>query len=103
MRRLLWASVCALFSVMAHAEPNIKTVTIHDYAFEPPIIEIARGDTVVWVNADESPHNIMTVDKKFKSPPLDTKDEYRHVFDQSGSFEYYCQLHPHMKGKVVVH
>ena len=39
---------------------------------------------------------------KFFSPALDTEDKYAFTFDVPGTYEYFCSLHPHMKGKVVV-
>lgn len=100
------AAVCTLcfsvFSPAAWAGPSVITVEIRDYAFVPPIVEIEKGDSVVWINVDETPHNILAEDKAFKSPPLDTKEEYRRIFERAGTYEYTCQLHPHMKGKVVV-
>jgi amicyanin len=97
------AAVFAIsFSSAAWAGPSVITVEIRDYAFVPPVVEIEKGDSVVWINADETPHNILAEDKAFKSPPLDTKEEYRRTFDRTGTYDYTCQLHPHMKGKVVV-
>ncbi len=99
---LLSAVVLALAAWPLGATAAEVTVRIKDYAFVPAIVEIAPGDTVVWVNADDTPHNVLAQDKAFKSPPLDTGETYRRTFDQAGNYDYLCQLHPHMKGRVVV-
>ena len=38
----------------------------------------------------------------FKSKTLDTDDAYSFTFTTPGSYEYFCSLHPHMTGTVVV-
>ena len=77
-------------------------VQITDYAFDPQTVTIAPGDTVVWVNHDQTPHNIVAKYKTFHSPPLDTDDHYTRTFKEAGSVAYFCMLHPHMVGTVVV-
>ncbi len=42
------------------------------------------------------------MDGTFHSLPPDTKEKFRFTFDKSGMFEYFCRLHPRVKGKVVV-
>ena len=48
------------------------------------------------------PHSIVETTGKFHSMALDTEDKFSFTFDKAGTFEYFCGLHPHMKGKVVV-
>ena len=38
----------------------------------------------------------------FKSPPLDTGEAFSYTFNEAGTFEYYCSMHPRMTGKIVV-
>lgn len=40
--------------------------------------------------------------RAFKSPPLDTDDHFDHVFTAPGTFHYFCSIHPHMQGMIVV-
>ena len=77
-------------------------VQITDYAIVPQTVTIAPGDSVVWTNHDQSPHNISASDKKFHSPPLDTDDQYSRVFHEPGTVAYFCVLHPHMVGTIIV-
>lgn len=52
---------------------------------------------------DDVPHLIASADGKFHpSSALDTNDQYTLTFDRSGSYRYYCTLHPRMTGTVVV-
>jgi len=63
----------------------------------------AAGTTVTWTNGDDIPHTVVETGKAFKSKPLDTEDSFSHTFESAGEFAYFCSLHPHMTGKVVVH
>ena len=40
--------------------------------------------------------------RAFDSGTLDTDDKFAHVFNQPGTYEYFCAVHPHMKGRIVV-
>ena len=48
------------------------------------------------------PHNIVSTDQKFKSPVLDTDEQFSHTFDAPGTYKYFCSIHPKMTGQVVV-
>ena len=48
------------------------------------------------------PHNIVSTQKKFVSPVLDTDEQFSHRFDTPGTYPYYCSLHPKMTGHIVV-
>ena len=78
------------------------TVTIHDFAFAPSEVTIAPGATVTWVNHDDIPHTVVNTDKAFRSPALDTDDKFSFTFAKAGEYKYFCSLHPHMTGKIIV-
>ena len=59
------------------------------------------GTTVTWVNHDDIPHSIVCPDLKVQSHPLDTDDTFSYKFEQPGTYDYICGLHPHMHGQVV--
>ena len=80
------------------------TVVLKNIQFRPDEVTIAKGETVTWKWQDGSiQHNVVSKSSTddFKSP-LQGKGEYSHTFDQSGTFDYVCTVHPQMKGKVVV-
>jgi len=77
-------------------------VTIDNFSFTPNSITVAAGTTVVWTNKDDVPHNVTNPDKEFKSPTLDTDEQWEYTFKKAGAFEYYCTIHPKMTGRVVV-
>ena len=88
---------------LASAPPE-TAVNIDNFAFSPAEIVVARGTTVVWTNRDDIPHTVTASDvpRPFKSAPLDTGEHFAFRFDQAGRFAYFCALHAHMQGVVVV-
>ena len=38
----------------------------------------------------------------FKSAALDTNDKFSFTFDKPGTYKYFCSIHPHMVGTIVV-
>jgi plastocyanin len=80
------------------------TVTIENFAFIPKEVDITAGTTVTWQNADDVPHTATSKGdvQIFDSGPLDTDDKFSFTFNQPGTYAYYCKVHPHMTGVVVV-
>ena len=77
-------------------------VGIDNFTFNPQKLTVKAGTTVIWTNKDDIPHAVAAVNKEFKSKTLDTDDGYAFTFTTPGSYEYFCSLHPHMTGTVVV-
>jgi len=77
-------------------------VSIENYAFQPDPITVSLGTTVVWTNRDEVTHTVVSADKLFASPALETNRSFEFTFSKAGTFPYFCSLHPEMKGKVIV-
>lgn len=78
-------------------------IGILNYKFDPEVVTVPAGTMVTWVNHDEVPHTVVSSDKRFTgSGGLDTDDHYSYVFTKAGTYEYFCTLHPFMKGKIVV-
>lgn len=77
-------------------------VRIDNFTFKDPIVTVKVGTTVTWTNGDDIPHTVVAKDGAFKSKVLDTGDHFSFTFAKAGQFGYYCSLHPHMTGTVVV-
>jgi plastocyanin len=77
-------------------------VKIDNFTFVPQRVTIKPGTTITWVNDDDIPHAIAATGKEFRSKVLDTNDKYSFTFTTAGTFEYFCSLHPHMTGTIVV-
>ncbi|MGB3045974.1 MAG: cupredoxin family copper-binding protein [Xanthobacteraceae bacterium] len=77
-------------------------ITIDNFTFGPANLTVPAGTTVTWTNHDDIPHSVVATDKAFRSAALDTNDSYTFTFKTAGTFAYFCGLHPHMTGKVIV-
>ena len=80
----------------------MHTVAIRNFAFDPADVPVAVGDTVVWSNADFVPHTATARDKSWDSQSVAANATWRYVATTPGRHEYYCVLHPSMKGTIVV-
>lgn len=78
-------------------------VAIDNFAFAPATLTIRAGERVTWINHDDAPHQIVSVDKRFPSSTiLDTGGRYGLTLAQPGTYRYFCSVHPRMTGQVVV-
>jgi plastocyanin len=78
------------------------TVKIDNFTFAPQRLTVKAGTTITWVNEDDIPHTVVATGLAFRSKVLDTDDKYTFTFTTAGTFEYFCSLHPHMTGTIVV-
>ncbi len=84
------------------AAPAQATITIDNFTFTAAMLNVERGTRVTWVNHDDVPHKIVSTDKTFSSPVLDTDGRFSYTFTKAGTYRYYCSIHPTMTGMVVV-
>lgn len=82
--------------------PAGATVKIDNFVFGPQALTVSVGTTVTWVNQDDIPHTVVADDKTFKSRVLDSEERFSFTFTKPGAYGYFCSLHPHMVGKVIV-
>jgi amicyanin len=80
-----------------------STVSIDNFTFSPPTLTVKADTTVTWTNRDDIPHGIASSNSAFsKSKAMDTDDSYSFTFTTPGTYQYFCYIHPHMTGTVVV-
>lgn len=91
-------------------------VTIELVAFEPAEIQVSAGETVAWSNEDPGAHTVTSgeveqgtssvsevPDGRFASGEIANGESFEHVFDEPGTYPYFCELHPAtMRGVVEV-
>jgi plastocyanin len=93
----------AVAPMASNAVAATGAISIKDFAFEPATLSVAAGSKVTWTNRDEEPHLVVSADAQFKaSPALDTDDTYSAVLAKPGVYTYFCSIHPHMVGKIIV-
>jgi plastocyanin len=88
----------------APAASSAMQVTIQNFAFSPASLTIPAGTTVVWTNKDTAPHTVTVRSGPvtFSSPNLQQGDSFTYTFTQSGTYQYYCAVHPNMTASVTV-
>ena len=94
--------LAAAGAMPALAEDAKAKVTIDNFTFAPAALTISVGTTVTWENHDDIPHSLVEKNKLFRSKALDTDESYAFTFTQAGTYDYFCGLHPHMVGKIIV-
>ena len=79
---------------------DINTVRIVDFVFEPAALTVKAGTPVVWINEDSAPHKIKS--DTFNSQNMKKADSFSQTFTQTGVYNYICDIHPSMEGKIIV-
>jgi plastocyanin len=82
--------------------PAGPRITIDNFTFTPAALTVAAGTIVTWVNHDDIPHTVTAQDHAFSSSGLDTDDHFSHAFTASGTYTYYCTIHPKMTATISV-
>ena len=84
--------------------PNVVTVEIHNFAFEPATVTVHPGDTVEWKNEDNVPHTATANTPKpgFDSGAIQPGGTWRYDAREKGTYDYICTFHPYMKGELIV-
>ena len=92
----------AAADVASAAPTPVAAVQIGNFTFKAPVTTVKVGTTVTWTNGDDIPHTVTSNTGLFKSKVLDTGDKFSFTFAKAGQFGYFCSLHPHMTGTIVV-
>jgi amicyanin len=96
------AGVAAAFVFAAMpASAEDVAVKIGNFTFGPQEVKVKAGTTVTWTNEDDIPHTVVSPNG-FRSKVLDTDGKYSFTFTTPGTYKYFCSLHPHMTGTIVV-
>ncbi|MDH5416154.1 MAG: plastocyanin/azurin family copper-binding protein [Nitrosopumilus sp.] len=80
---------------------------VQDICYIPSSIVIEKGKQVTWVNQDSAFHSVTSgfydePTELFDSGHLDPFESFYFTFDESGTYDYFCTLHPWMRGQVIV-
>jgi plastocyanin len=96
-------SVLAGGVLFARAQTAAAAVGIDNFTFNPQTVTVKAGTTVTWTNKDDIPHGIAVTNNAFKrSQALDTDESFSFTFTTPGTYQYFCYIHPHMTGTIVV-
>ncbi len=89
--------------------PNMGSISIQNFAFNPAAVTIPRTTKVTWTNLDATDHQIINdatgqaaQGALFMSNPLPRGATYSFTFTTAGTYPYHCNIHPSMKGTITV-
>jgi plastocyanin len=99
--RIAAAFAFLLLAPMPFARAEDVKVSIDNFTFNPQQLTVKAGTKVTFANHDDIPHTVVSL-QNFKSKVLDTKQEFAFTFTTPGTYTYFCSLHPHMTGTIVV-
>ena len=93
-------AVTAAPSLKNPVSPQTYAVSIINFSFNPGTLNINKGDTVVWTDNDSVPHQVAGAN--FTGPVMSHGSTYTQTFNESGTVDYHCNIHPSMKGTIIV-
>jgi plastocyanin len=99
---LLMALAAAITLSAVPVQAADTAVKIANFTFGPNALTVKTGTTVTWTNEDDIPHTVTSTTLAFKSAALDTGEKFSFTFTTPGAYKYFCSLHPHMTGIIVV-
>ena len=80
-----------------------EQVTIDNFAYQPPQLTVASGTVVTWTNHDDVSHTVTAADgSTFGSSAIGGGGTFRFTAGAPGTYPYFCQIHPFMKGTLTV-
>jgi plastocyanin len=82
--------------------PGTNEVWIQGMNFIPSSITVTAGTAVKWTNKDAVSHTVTSNTSLFDSGTIASNGTFSCTFLTTGTFQYYCSLHPSMTGTVVV-
>lgn len=85
----------------SNIERKANEIIIDNFAFTPKELTVNSGTTITWKNNDKVVHTIVS-QNLFESKTLKDGDQFTFTFNTPGEYNYYCSIHPSMRGKIIV-
>jgi plastocyanin len=101
---VMFALIVCTLVVVDSDQPKRRThtVTIEGMRFQPEVLTVARGDTIVWINKDIVPHTATSKTGGFDSKDIQVDKAWQYTARQRGEFAYICTFHPTMTATLQV-
>ena len=96
------AALLAGLALLGSAQAADYEIHIDNFAFDPNEVTIVAGDSVTWVNDDDSAHAVEADEDEFDSGNLDNGESFSFIFETAGNYSYDCDYHSSMTGMVNV-
>jgi plastocyanin len=97
-----WLLCVGALVLCGEASAATYVVVIEQMRFEPPVLTVAPGDRIVWVNKDLFPHTATADKAAFDSRDISPDASWSYVAREAGSYAYSCRLHPTMHATLNV-
>ena len=104
----VFLTACGSDDSPATAPAEIVEIQVAQFQFQPGTIEVPVGTTVIWTNSDRILHTVTAGTPDMPAPEIfeglldDAGSMFSHTFTDEGTFDYYCDIHPHMVGTITV-
>jgi plastocyanin len=79
-----------------------EKVEIVEFTYQPDPVTIEEGGKVTWINRDSAPHTATADDDSFDTGTLEEGKLKSETFKDAGTYPYFCEIHPDMRGTVKV-
>ena len=89
-------------NVLVNTTQNANEINIKNFTFSPAILNAIIETKITWKQNDQAIHKIVSREGLFSSNDLKTGDEFSSVFTKAGEYNYYCEIHPSMSGKIII-
>ena len=96
------AAVTAVTAMNPAGAAERHVVEIVKLKFVPAQLEVAPGDTIVWINKDFVPHTITAADNSWDSGTMEKSSEWQTTVRSGMPSDYFCRFHPAMKARFNI-
>jgi plastocyanin len=79
-----------------------EKVEIVEFTYDPDPVTIQVGGKAIWINRDAAPHTATADDGSFDTGTLEMGKLKSESFKEAGTYPYFCEIHPDMRGTVEV-
>jgi plastocyanin len=79
-----------------------EKVEIVEFTYQPDPVKIEEGGKVTWINRDSAPHTATADDDSFDTETLEQGKLKSETFKEPGTYPYFCEIHPDMRGTIEV-
>jgi plastocyanin len=87
----------------AEREPTrTSDIRIESNAYVPEHATVEAGSRVTWINRDSVDHTVTADDGDFDSGNLKRGESFSEAFEDAGTFDYHCSIHPNIRGTITV-
>ena len=98
----LLGGIVSVGAAPSPARPATYTVTIDGTRFQPDVLTVKIGDSVVWLNKDPFPHTATSKEGGFDSKAIAAGGSWKYKAAKRGDFTYVCTFHPTMSAVLHV-